>query len=152
MWPTTTRPSHPCIVRQSNTKKHIGLEDWQRRLREVKVRKEDMNRVVMNFLVTEVRVGERGRSAVQGKRPAPARCAGPAAVARSAGVHSFRCSRFSWGAHSWSYTDMRISVKTAVLVVQLLGQACDKLMTTLCRCVLPLGDAATGLRGRGPRV
>lgn len=33
------------------------MEEWQRRLRDVKVRKEDMNRVVMNFLVTEVRAG-----------------------------------------------------------------------------------------------
>ncbi|KAL4458736.1 hypothetical protein ABPG75_013601 [Micractinium tetrahymenae] len=38
---------------ESNTKKRIGMEEWQRRLREVTVRKEDMNRVVMNFLVTE---------------------------------------------------------------------------------------------------
>jgi hypothetical protein len=39
---------------QSNTKKRISAEDWQRRLKEVQIRKEDMNRVVMNFLVTEV--------------------------------------------------------------------------------------------------
>jgi len=42
----------PC--RQSNSKKRISQEDWERRLKDVKIRKEDMNRVVMNFLVTEV--------------------------------------------------------------------------------------------------
>jgi hypothetical protein len=40
---------------QSNNKKRISAEEWQRRLRDVRIRKEDMNRVVMNFLVTEVR-------------------------------------------------------------------------------------------------
>lgn len=38
---------------ESNSKKRIGLEDWQRKLGAVQVHKEDMNRVVMNFLVTE---------------------------------------------------------------------------------------------------
>jgi hypothetical protein len=38
---------------QSNNRRRIGAEEWQRKLRDVQVRKEDMNRVVMNFLVTE---------------------------------------------------------------------------------------------------
>lgn len=48
-----TPPPVPTLP-QSNTKRRISPEDWQRKLREVNVRKEDMNRVVMNFLVTEV--------------------------------------------------------------------------------------------------
>ena len=35
-------------------KKTISLEQWEARLGQVKVPKEDMNRLVMNFLVTEV--------------------------------------------------------------------------------------------------
>ncbi|KAI3436058.1 hypothetical protein D9Q98_002117 [Chlorella vulgaris] len=38
---------------EAGNKKRISAEEWQRKLREVRVAKEDMNRVVMNFLVTE---------------------------------------------------------------------------------------------------
>ena len=31
----------------------ITREEWERKLKEVKIRKEDMNKLVMNFLVTE---------------------------------------------------------------------------------------------------
>jgi len=34
-------------------KKTVSVEEWERKLAAVKVRKEDMNRLVMNFLVTE---------------------------------------------------------------------------------------------------
>ena len=30
------------------------MDDWERKLASVKIRKEDMNRLIMNFLVTEV--------------------------------------------------------------------------------------------------
>ena len=30
------------------------MEDWERKLTSIKIRKEDMNRLIMNFLVTEV--------------------------------------------------------------------------------------------------
>lgn len=30
------------------------MDDWERKLAAVKIRKEDMNRLIMNFLVTEV--------------------------------------------------------------------------------------------------
>ncbi|KAL2524181.1 LisH and RanBPM domains containing protein [Abeliophyllum distichum] len=45
------------------TKKVITKEDWEKRLNDVKIRKEDMNRLVMNFLVTEgyVEAAERFR-------------------------------------------------------------------------------------------
>ena len=33
--------------------KVITREEWERKLKEVKIRKEDMNRLVMNFFVTE---------------------------------------------------------------------------------------------------
>jgi hypothetical protein len=36
--------------------KTIKLEDWEQKLAGVTVRKEDMNKLVMNFLVTEVRL------------------------------------------------------------------------------------------------
>jgi glucose-induced degradation protein 8 len=31
----------------------ITRDEWERKLKEVKIRKEDMNRLIMNFLVTE---------------------------------------------------------------------------------------------------
>lgn len=31
----------------------ITREEWERKLRDVKIRKQDMNKLVMNFLVTE---------------------------------------------------------------------------------------------------
>jgi hypothetical protein len=39
---------------QSNTKKTIPEEEWRRKLEEVEIRKSDLNRLVMDFLVTEV--------------------------------------------------------------------------------------------------
>ena len=38
---------------QSSSKKVIGREEWEKRLSDVKIRKEDMNKLVMNYLVTE---------------------------------------------------------------------------------------------------
>lgn len=38
---------------QAGSKKVISMDDWKRKLRSVDVRKEDMNKLVMNFLVTE---------------------------------------------------------------------------------------------------
>lgn len=38
---------------QSSSKKVITKEEWEKKLSEVKIRKEDMNKLVMNFLVTE---------------------------------------------------------------------------------------------------
>lgn len=38
---------------QGSSKKVITKEDWEKRLNDVKIRKEDMNKLVMNFLVTE---------------------------------------------------------------------------------------------------
>ena len=32
------------------------MDDWERKLAAVKIKKDDMNRLVMNFLVTEVRL------------------------------------------------------------------------------------------------
>lgn len=40
---------------QSSTKRTISVDQWQAKLAQVKVPKEDMNRLIMNFLVTEVR-------------------------------------------------------------------------------------------------
>eukprot|EP00249_Psilotum_nudum_P021301 c28059_g1_i2 orf=436-1125(-) len=37
----------------STSRKVITREEWERKLSEVKIRKEDMNKLVMNFLVTE---------------------------------------------------------------------------------------------------
>ncbi|CAN6301640.1 unnamed protein product, partial [Urochloa humidicola] len=37
----------------ASSKKVITRDEWERKLRDVKIRKEDMNRLVMNFLVTE---------------------------------------------------------------------------------------------------
>lgn len=39
---------------QSPDKKKILTKEWDLKLSAVKIRKEDMNRLVMNFLVTEV--------------------------------------------------------------------------------------------------
>ena len=40
---------------QSSDKKKISLAEWESKLAGVTVRKEDMNKLVMNFLVTEAR-------------------------------------------------------------------------------------------------
>ncbi|KAJ3674090.1 hypothetical protein LUZ60_006082 [Juncus effusus] len=37
----------------ANSRKMITKDEWERKIRDVKIRKEDMNRLVMNFLVTE---------------------------------------------------------------------------------------------------
>ncbi|KAK8941576.1 hypothetical protein KSP40_PGU012223 [Platanthera guangdongensis] len=37
----------------STSKKVITREEWEKKLMDVKIRKEDMNKLVMNFLVTE---------------------------------------------------------------------------------------------------
>ncbi|TYH71357.1 hypothetical protein ES332_D05G180700v1 [Gossypium tomentosum] len=37
----------------ASSKKLISREEWEKRLNNVKIRKEDMNKLVMNFLVTE---------------------------------------------------------------------------------------------------
>ncbi len=39
----------------SASKKTISPDTWEAKLAQVKVSKEDMNKLVMNFLVTEVR-------------------------------------------------------------------------------------------------
>nr|XP_004234130.1 protein GID8 homolog [Solanum lycopersicum] len=41
------------IEAMATSKKVITREDWEKRLNDVKIRKEDMNKLVMNFLVTE---------------------------------------------------------------------------------------------------
>lgn len=38
---------------QASSKKVITREEWEKKLSSVKIRKEDMNKLVMNFLVTE---------------------------------------------------------------------------------------------------
>lgn len=38
---------------QATSKKVITKEEWEKKLNDVKIRKEDMNKLVMNFLVTE---------------------------------------------------------------------------------------------------
>jgi len=38
---------------KATTKKVITREEWEKKLNDVKIRKEDMNKLVMNFLVTE---------------------------------------------------------------------------------------------------
>ncbi|MBA0695379.1 hypothetical protein Goari_002007, partial [Gossypium aridum] len=40
-------------VMEATSKKVITREEWEKRLNDVKIRKEDMNKLVMNFLVTE---------------------------------------------------------------------------------------------------
>lgn len=37
----------------ASSKKLVTRDEWERKLSDVKIRKEDMNRLVMNFLVTE---------------------------------------------------------------------------------------------------
>ncbi|KAF3773607.1 hypothetical protein EJ110_NYTH54990 [Nymphaea thermarum] len=37
----------------SSSKKVFTREEWEKKLNDVKIRKEDMNKLVMNFLVTE---------------------------------------------------------------------------------------------------
>lgn len=45
---------HPLgLILQASSKKVITRVDWEKKLNNVKVRKEDMNKLVMNFLVTE---------------------------------------------------------------------------------------------------
>lgn len=41
------------ISLQSTSKKVITRDEWEKKLNQVKIRKEDMNNLVMNFLVTE---------------------------------------------------------------------------------------------------
>lgn len=41
------------FVAQATSKKVITREEWEKKLNDVKIRKEDMNKLVMNFLVTE---------------------------------------------------------------------------------------------------
>ncbi|XP_010041270.1 protein GID8 homolog isoform X2 [Eucalyptus grandis] len=41
------------LIMRGSSKKVITKEDWEKRLNDVKIRKEDMNKLVMNFLVTE---------------------------------------------------------------------------------------------------
>ncbi|XP_039115427.1 protein GID8 homolog [Dioscorea cayenensis subsp. rotundata] len=41
------------IQTMATSKKVITREEWERKLRDVKIRKQDMNKLVMNFLVTE---------------------------------------------------------------------------------------------------
>ena len=38
---------------QSTSKEVITKEEWEKKLNSVKIRKEDMNKLVINFLVTE---------------------------------------------------------------------------------------------------
>lgn len=57
------RPRPP----QSNTKKTVSGEEWARKLAAVRVKKEDMNRLIMNFLVTEV--GALRLAAASGRSP-----------------------------------------------------------------------------------
>jgi len=38
---------------QAWTKKTVSKDDWEKKLAAVKIYKEDMNKLVMNFLVTE---------------------------------------------------------------------------------------------------
>ncbi|RZC80486.1 hypothetical protein C5167_043059, partial [Papaver somniferum] len=40
-------------TRMSTSKRVITREEWEKKLNEVKIRKEDMNKLVMNYLVTE---------------------------------------------------------------------------------------------------
>ena len=42
------------MLLQASDKRKIQLPEWKRKLDAVKIRKEDMNKLIMNFLVTEV--------------------------------------------------------------------------------------------------
>lgn len=55
---------------QAANKKKVGKDDWERKLSAVELRKEDLNQLVMNFLVTEVRP----RPAWTPSSPAQASC------------------------------------------------------------------------------
>lgn len=48
----------------SSSRKTISSEQWEAKLGAVKVAKEDMNRLIMNFLVTEVRNMQLGSACV----------------------------------------------------------------------------------------
>ncbi|KAH9309213.1 hypothetical protein KI387_037124, partial [Taxus chinensis] len=37
----------------SSSRKLVAKDEWEKRLRDVKIRKDDMNKLIMNFLVTE---------------------------------------------------------------------------------------------------
>ncbi|GLJ10847.1 hypothetical protein SUGI_0136490 [Cryptomeria japonica] len=39
--------------KMSSARKEIKKDEWEKRLNDVKIRKEDMNKLIMNFLVTE---------------------------------------------------------------------------------------------------
>lgn len=41
------------VCGQAQSKRVITREEWEKKLNDVKIRKEDMNKLVMNFLVTE---------------------------------------------------------------------------------------------------
>lgn len=41
-------------VPQSASKRTISKDEWEKRLSEVRIGKEEMNRLIMNFFVTEV--------------------------------------------------------------------------------------------------
>lgn len=43
----------PGLFLQATSKKVITRVEWEKKLNDVKVRKDDMNKLVMNFLVTE---------------------------------------------------------------------------------------------------
>lgn len=43
------------VLLQASDKRKVQLPEWKRKLDAVKIRKEDMNKLIMNFLVTEVR-------------------------------------------------------------------------------------------------
>ena len=54
MFGTNTFPLLAYSSVQSASKKVIGVEEWEKKLASVKISKEDMNKLVMNFLITEV--------------------------------------------------------------------------------------------------
>ena len=39
---------------EASNRKVVSREEWEKRLTGVKIKKEDMNTIIMNFLVTEV--------------------------------------------------------------------------------------------------
>lgn len=48
---------HAALMAMASKKKttYVNVDEWDRKLDAIKVRKEDMDRLVMNYLVTEVR-------------------------------------------------------------------------------------------------
>ncbi|XVE87980.1 hypothetical protein DITRI_Ditri19aG0031500 [Diplodiscus trichospermus] len=50
---TVSRQISEIKEQMATSKKLITREEWEKRLNDVKIRKEDMNKLVMNFLVTE---------------------------------------------------------------------------------------------------